>query len=135
MKDMYLTLNYTLTQTTKGISSLHLHTKKQRTTKLQIIDFSNPEAHVLDMHGTSFQKEVWTALLTIKKGETKTYSDVAKMVGKPTAVRATASAIAKNNIAILIPCHRVIRSDGTLGEYRWGKELKRQLLQNEQNNV
>jgi len=128
MKD----LHYTLTKTDKGISHLHiLHTKPSSKVKQEIIDFSKPENYTYDFHGTPFQQKVWKALMKIKRGQTKTYSDVAQMIGKPTAIRAVASAIAKNNIAILIPCHRVIRSDGTLGEYRWGKELKNKLLRSE----
>lgn len=115
-------MNFKISKTEKGISTLHIK---------DAIDVSELESVPLDPIGTPFQKKVWAALLTIKRGETKTYSDVAKMIGAPTAVRAVASAIARNNIAILIPCHRVIRSDGTLGEYRWGKEIKKKLLQSE----
>ncbi len=85
----------------------------------------------LDPHGTPFQKEVWKTLLRIKPGQTKTYAQVAEMMGQSNAVRAVASAIAKNNIAILIPCHRVIRNDGLIGEFRWGPAMKKQLLINE----
>lgn len=87
--------------------------------------------HKLDPHGTPFQLEVWKTLLKIKPGQTKTYAQVAEMMGQPTAVRAIASAIGKNNIAILIPCHRVIRNDGLIGEFRWGPAIKKQLLANE----
>lgn len=129
-------LHYTLTQTDKGISHLEILNKKPHTkTKQESIDFSKPENYTYDFHGTPFQIQVWKALIKIQPGTTKTYADIAKMIGKPRAVRAVASAIAKNNIAILIPCHRVIRSDGALGEYRWGKELKRKLLQSEQIHV
>jgi O-6-methylguanine DNA methyltransferase len=128
MKNLF----YTITQTDKGISALDI---VHKTPSPQTIDFSKPETYTLDPQGTPFQKQVWKALTKIQKGKTKTYSEVAQMIGKPTAIRAVASAIARNTIAILIPCHRVIRSDGTLGEYRWGKELKKKLLQNEQNNV
>ncbi len=128
MKD----LCYILTKTDKGISYLEIVNKKPSIkTKKEIIDFSKPENYTYDFQGTPFQIKVWKALLKIKSGTTKTYAEVAKMIGKPAAVRAVASAIAKNNIAILVPCHRVIRSDGTIGEYRWGKELKRKLLQSE----
>ncbi|MES2985843.1 MAG: methylated-DNA--[protein]-cysteine S-methyltransferase [Patescibacteria group bacterium] len=115
-------LNFKISKTEKGISELHIK---------DVIDVSELERVPLDPVGTPFQKKVWNALLKIKKGEVKTYAQVAEMIGMPTAVRAVASAIAKNNIAILIPCHRVVRSDGTLGEYRWGKELKKKLLQSE----
>ena len=115
-------MNFKISKTPKGISELHIK---------DAIDVSDLENVPLDPIGTMFQKIVWKALCSIKKGEVKTYAEVAEMIGAPTAVRAVANAIAKNNIAILIPCHRVIRSDGTLGEYRWGKEIKRKLLQSE----
>ena len=115
-------MNFKISKTEKGISELHIK---------DVIDVSELEKVSLDPIGTPFQKVVWKALCSIKKGETKTYAQVAEMIGAPTAVRAVASAIARNNIAILIPCHRVIRSDGTLGEYRWGKEIKKKLLQSE----
>lgn len=97
--------------------------------KREDIDFDKKQK--LDPHSTPFQKEVWKALIRIKKGKTKTYREVAEMIKKPSAVRAVASAIAKNNIAILIPCHRVIRNDGKPGEFRWGEKLKNILLKAE----
>lgn len=78
--------------------------------------------------GTNFQQQVWKALLTIPKGQTRTYSQIACQIGKPKAVRAVASAIAANTLYYQIPCHRVIRSNGQIGEYRWGSELKAELL-------
>ena len=86
----------------------------------------------LDIQGTAFQKRVWQALLEIPPGITKTYSEVAEMIGKPRAARAVASAVAANRIAVAIPCHRVIRKDGGLGGYRWGEERKRDILEAEQ---
>lgn len=85
----------------------------------------------LDLKGTLFQKKVWSALLKIPKGKTKTYTEVARMIGKPTAVRAVASAIAKNEIGLLIPCHRVVPTAGGVGNYRWGSERKRKLIDSE----
>ncbi len=85
----------------------------------------------LDVRGTSFQLKVWKALLRIPRGVVLSYSEVARSVGSPRAVRAVANACASNRIAILIPCHRVIRGDGTLGGYRWGLERKRALLDRE----
>ncbi len=85
----------------------------------------------LDMQGTPFQKKVWSSLLKIPKGKIKTYSEVARMIGRPTAVRAVASAIAKNEIGILIPCHRVVPSTGGIGKYRWGSKIKEKLLNSE----
>ncbi len=86
----------------------------------------------LDIQGTAFQKRVWQALLEIPPGITKTYSEIAEMIGKPRAARAVASAVAANRIAVAIPCHRVIRKDGGLGGYRWGEERKRDILEAEQ---
>jgi len=85
----------------------------------------------LDPHGTPFQKTVWKALCQIPRGQVRSYQNIAKAVGKPRAARAVASACASNRIGILIPCHRVIRKDGTLSGYYWGSKLKRRLLENE----
>jgi AraC family transcriptional regulator of adaptative response/methylated-DNA-[protein]-cysteine methyltransferase len=85
----------------------------------------------LDVRGTSFQLKVWKALLGIPRGAVLSYAEVAREVGSPRAVRAVANACASNRIAILIPCHRVIRGDGALGGYRWGIERKRALLDRE----
>jgi len=80
------------------------------------------------LHGTTFQREVWAELQRIQPGETLTYVELAARVGRPTAVRAVANACGKNNLAIAIPCHRVVRSDGSLAGYRWGVEWKERLL-------
>ena len=85
----------------------------------------------LDLRGTPFQQRVWEALLEIPLGATRSYTELAMLIGRPTAVRAAASACAANRIAVLIPCHRVLRSDGGLGGYRWGEQRKRTLLQRE----
>lgn len=82
----------------------------------------------LDMRGTAFQMKVWQFLLSVKEGDVLSYSEVATQIDKPKAVRAVATACAKNRIGVLIPCHRVLRSDGNLGGYRWGVERKRALL-------
>ena len=82
----------------------------------------------LDMRGTAFQMKVWQFLLSIKDGDVLSYSELAAQIDKPKAVRAVASACAKNRIGVLIPCHRVLRGDGSLGGYRWGLERKRALL-------
>lgn len=81
-----------------------------------------------DVVGTSFQWRVWRALQEIPPGETRSYSDVARRIRKPKAVRAVAQACAANRIAVVVPCHRVIREDGTLGGYRWGLDVKSRLL-------
>ncbi len=85
----------------------------------------------LDIQGTAFQQRVWGALRRIEPGTTVSYSDLAKMLGQPNAARAVARACASNRIAVAIPCHRVVRSDGGLAGYRWGSERKRALLQQE----
>jgi AraC family transcriptional regulator of adaptative response/methylated-DNA-[protein]-cysteine methyltransferase len=82
----------------------------------------------LDIQGTAFQQRVWQALRQIPAGSTSTYGQVAAAIGQPTAVRAVARACAANEIAVAIPCHRVKRSDGGLGGYRWGVERKQALL-------
>jgi len=83
----------------------------------------------LDIQGTAFQQRVWQALREIPCGETATYSDIANKIGMPKAVRAVASACAANTLAVAIPCHRVIRQDGSLSGYRWGIERKKALLE------
>jgi AraC family transcriptional regulator of adaptative response/methylated-DNA-[protein]-cysteine methyltransferase len=85
----------------------------------------------LDIQGTAFQRRVWSALREIAPGSTASYGDVAASIGKPTAARAVAGACAANKIAVAIPCHRVVRSDGELGGYRWGVARKREILQRE----
>ena len=85
----------------------------------------------LDVRGTVFQRRVWQALRTIPAGKTASYSDIASRIGAPKATRAVAQACASNALAVAIPCHRVVRSDGTLSGYRWGVERKRALLTRE----
>ncbi|MEM7261109.1 MAG: methylated-DNA--[protein]-cysteine S-methyltransferase [Planctomycetota bacterium] len=86
----------------------------------------------LDPSGTEFQLTVWRALREIPPGETRTYSEVASMMGRPTAVRAVATACARNPLAVLIPCHRVVPSAGGTGQYRWGTTRKEELLEEEE---
>ena len=85
----------------------------------------------LDLRGTAFQIQVWKFLLQIPPGQTASYGQVASGIQRKNAVRAAASACGSNNIAVLIPCHRVLRGDGSLGGYRWGTALKQQLLKQE----
>lgn len=85
----------------------------------------------LDVRGTVFQQRVWQALLEIAPGTTVSYAELAQRIGSPKAVRAVAGACAANWLAVAIPCHRVVRSDGALSGYRWGVERKRRLLQRE----
>ena len=92
------------------------------------------EAHPalpLDIRATAFQRRVWEYLQKIPRGETRSYSAVAKKIGMPKATRAVARACATNPVAVAIPCHRVVREDGALGGYRWGMERKEQLLEME----
>lgn len=86
----------------------------------------------LDIQGTLFQQKVWQALQSIPTGQTTSYAAIAKQIGNPKAVRAVAAACAANKIAVVIPCHRVVRSDGGLSGYRWGIERKAALLKREQ---
>ena len=85
----------------------------------------------LDVRGTAFQQQVWQALRAIPPGSTATYSEIAKRLGRPKSVRAVARACASNPVAVAIPCHRVVRTDGSLSGYRWGVERKRALLDRE----
>lgn len=85
----------------------------------------------LDVRGTAFQQRVWQALREIPAGKTASYSEIAKRIGCPSAVRAVAQACGANALAVAIPCHRVVRSDGSLSGYRWGVERKRELLEKE----
>lgn len=88
----------------------------------------------LDVAGTAFQEAVWQELKKIPPGETRSYAEIAAAVGKPDAVRAAGSANGANNVAVLIPCHRVVRSDGSLGGYAYGLERKQALLKKEQHD-
>ena len=85
----------------------------------------------LDVQGTAFQEAVWQELRKIPLGETRSYADIAAAIGKPKAVRAVGSANGANNVAVLIPCHRVVRSDGTMGGYAYGLDIKERLLKKE----
>ncbi len=82
----------------------------------------------LDIQGTAFQQQVWAILQQIEPGETVSYTEVAERMGRPSAVRAVATACAANKIAVIIPCHRVITKEGKISGYRWGVERKKQLL-------
>ena len=95
-------------------------------------DPSAPPTVPLDLHGTPFQQRVWAALQTIPAGRTTTYAALAKQIGRPAAVRAVGTACGANPVAVLVPCHRVLRSDGGLGGYRWGLDRKIALLNKEQ---
>jgi O-6-methylguanine DNA methyltransferase len=99
--------------------------------------FKNPHHFSLQPKGTEFQQLVWQSLLTIPYATVKTYQDIALAIGRPQSIRAVANAIGANPICVFIPCHRVIRSDGTLGGYSSGRgvDLKRQLIRSEGINL
>ena len=93
--------------------------------------FSGKDPHFslhLQLHGTKFQQKVWTACASIPYGETRSYSNIAQMIGNPKAVRAVGTALGANPIPIVIPCHRVLQSGGKLGGFGWGLEAKLALL-------
>jgi len=103
----------------------------------QVVGFVEAPAHGLDLpldvQGTAFQQRVWQALREIPAGSTASYAEIASRIGSPKAVRAVAQACAANALAVAIPCHRVVRTDGDLSGYRWGVERKRALLEREAN--
>ena len=100
--------------------------------KQRILAFIDGEASLarvpLDIRGTVFQRRVWEALRRIPRGETRTYQDIARAIGAPRAVRAVGSACGANPVALAVPCHRAVRSDGGLGGYAWGIARKKKLL-------
>jgi len=85
----------------------------------------------LDLRGTAFQQRVWRTLCRIPAGETRSYAELARMVGDPRAVRAVARSCARNPVSLAVPCHRVVGTDGSLTGYRWGVPRKRALLEKE----
>lgn len=87
-----------------------------------------PRPLALDLRGTTFQRSVWTQLLRIPSGATRSYADISRAIGKPKATRAVAQACGANHIPILVPCHRVIAKDGSIGGYTGGVRIKRALL-------
>lgn len=94
-----------------------------------VIDGQRTDFHLpLDLVGTDFSRAVWAVLLTIPAGQTLTYGEIARRVGRPKAVRAVGQACKNNPLAIVVPCHRVLPGHGGLGGYRWGLERKKALL-------
>ncbi len=89
----------------------------------------------LDLRGTSFQKRVWAALLEIPKGEVRSYGQLAASIGRPMAARAVGTAVGENPVSLIVPCHRIVQSDGSIGNYGWGVEIKRNLLLEEEARV
>ena len=106
---------------------------------LEVQAFLNDPKHVcrfsLCQTGTAFQREVWRVLCRIPCGQTLSYQQVAHELGKPGAVRAVASACAANKLALVVPCHRVVRSNGEISGYRWGADVKRHLLALESGSI
>jgi len=99
---------------------------------LALIDTPERAASLpLDLRGTAFQQRVWSALRAIPAGSTASYAEIARSIGAPKATRAVAGACAANPVAVAVPCHRVLRSDGALSGYRWGVDRKRELLARE----
>lgn len=99
---------------------------------LRHLDGRKPSLNLpIDVRATPFQRRVWQELAAIPPGRTRSYSEVARLLGRPTAARAVARACATNPVAVLIPCHRVVREGGGLGGYRWGLERKKSLLKAE----
>jgi AraC family transcriptional regulator of adaptative response/methylated-DNA-[protein]-cysteine methyltransferase len=99
---------------------------------VMMIDAAGIAANLpLDLMGTAFQQRVWKALREIPSGATSTYSEIARRIGAPRAVRAVGTACGRNPVAVVVPCHRVVREDGALGGYRWGLERKKVLLERE----
>jgi AraC family transcriptional regulator of adaptative response/methylated-DNA-[protein]-cysteine methyltransferase len=90
-----------------------------------------PVEFPIDIRGTAFQWRVWRALTRIPRGETRSYSDIARAIGRPSAVRAVARACATNPVALVVPCHRVVAKTGAAGGYRWGAKVKKNLLAKE----
>lgn len=101
-------------------------------TVVALVDGTSPGTGVpLDVRGTTFQQQVWTALRTIPRGETVTYSQLAAAIGRPSATRAVAQACGANPLAVVVPCHRVVGADGSLTGYEWGVARKQALLRRE----
>ncbi|KAG5892772.1 hypothetical protein JTB14_007987 [Gonioctena quinquepunctata] len=101
--------------------------------KVQEIFDENAQGEVqILLKGSAFQIRIWLQLMNVKKGTTTTYEDIAKAIGHPKAVRAVSSAIARNHIAYLIPCHRVIGKNSSINKFRWGAERKKTMLRDEE---
>ncbi len=146
MKPMKISIKFDLICTEDALKSLSFTTNDQpqrpltvleKQVKAQLLEYFQGQRKTFDLplmpDGTAFQKQVWTELLKIPYGETRTYSDIAIAIGRPNASRAVGNAINKNPIAIIIPCHRVIGKDGNLRGYAGGLELKEMLLRLEGN--
>jgi AraC family transcriptional regulator, regulatory protein of adaptative response / methylated-DNA-[protein]-cysteine methyltransferase len=119
-------------QTRFRLANIIAGDQDSETLAANVVDFIETPAKgfdfPLDMQGTVFQKKVWQALREIPAGKTASYADIARRIGTPKAFRAVAQACAANPIAVLVPCHRVVRSDGALSGFRWGVARKSALL-------
>ncbi len=129
-----------VTKKENGISNVEiLKEPKLKTKKLDKFSIQNTKVvqletligSPLDVAGTVFQKKVWQATAKIPYGETRTYAQIAKMIGHPKAVRAVGTALGKNPTCVLVPCHRVVPSSGGIGNYAHGKAMKQWLLDHE----
>jgi len=98
---------------------------------IAFLEATGATAPALDMRGTKFQTRIWLSLQKIPAGGTASYAEIARAVGRPSAARAVAQACAANPLAVAVPCHRVVKSDGSLSGYRWGTERKKRLLARE----
>lgn len=129
--DAMATLEATLRQEFPAGQIQPDHSDLQAWTELLLGFLAGQEPHLnlpLDVPATAFQWRVWQILCSIGYGETRSYSQVAEVMGQPQAVRAVARACATNPVALVVPCHRVMRRDGSLGGFRWGLERKQELL-------
>lgn len=115
----------------RGIELIR-ETKDIHIQAINAIQGQNQSPLVLHIKGTEFQLQVWQALLSIPCGRTSNYTTIAELISYPKAFRAVGTAIGKNPIALLIPCHRIITKEGKIGNYHWGVDIKRVLLKNEQ---
>ena len=111
-------------------ATLSPETQQQTQTLLSLLQETNSEIPILAvcLSGTDLQRQVWKALLQVHKGKTTSYTQIAQTVGRPKAVRAVASAIGKNPVSWIIPCHRILHKDGSLSGYRGNAKRKQQLL-------
>lgn len=114
------------TLTASGVA--FVHDNRWAAALLGDVFHGNKLALPLVLCGTAFQRQVWRELMLLELGQTISYGALAHRVGKPTAARAVGSAVGANLLGFVVPCHRVIRQDGVIGQFRWGTEVKRRLL-------
>lgn len=125
---------FTVEKTERGISAVRISnqsTGKRKKPNTKVDRLESLAAAPLDLRGTPFQLKVWNATREIPAGETRTYADIAKRIGHPKAVRAVGTALGKNPVCVVVPCHRVVPSGGEIGNYAYGKAMKRWLLDHE----